>query len=334
MATFEELKKLFKSKDLIGNFILYGKESFFIDQLTDLVIDHAIPKSEQDFCQKVLYGQDVNISALRDMCLTVPMSFSSNPKQLIVVKEAQSMPSKLDGLINYLNMTNDKTILVLSYKNTETIDKKFPKTAHYFKSDIIVDKELPKWISSQFDLQGYKVDTNAVQTIIDYVGNNLQNINNEIEKLLLSIPKDKKIEVRDIESSFGVLKEYSVYEFTNALGEKNALTLFKIIDYYAGNEKILAFEALLGNLLPFYKNLYLIKLGLFNKMSQADIAATLKISSGKLFYDMKKTEKYSIVQLENSLSTLNEYDMKRKGMGEGAYNYRDLLLEMTLKLIS
>lgn len=334
MATYEELIKSFKSKDIKGNFIFYGKESFFIDRLTEYVIEHAIPESERDFCQKIMYGQDVNISSLRDMCMTLPMSFSSDPKQLIVVKEAQNMPSKIDGLINYLNLYNERTILVLSYKNTETIDKKFPKTAIYFKSDVVSDKDLPKWIQSQFDSHGFKIDTHAVQTIIDYVGNNLQNISNEIEKLLLSTPKDKKIEVADIEKSFGVLKEYSVYEFTNALGEKNALTIFKIIDYYAGNEKVVAFEALLGNLFPFYKNLYLIKLGLFNKMTQSDMATAMKISSGKLFYDMKKAEKYSITQLETALMTLHEYDMKRKGMGQGNYNYRDLLLEMTLKLIS
>jgi hypothetical protein len=48
----------------------------------------------------------------------------------------------------------------------------------------------------------------------------------------------------------------------------------------------------------------------------------------------KYTHKYTLAQIENALTTLAEYDMRRKGMAGSTLSYRDILFEMILKIIS
>jgi DNA polymerase III subunit delta len=338
VATFEDLVKSFKKKEIKGTYIFYGEEPFFVDYLSDLIVENAIEESERSFCQQIFYGRDVDMVALRDMCMTVPMSFSANPRQLIVVREAQDAAKKMDSIFRYLEKPVDSTILVLVFKNMKTLDKKMPtKAATIFKSEVLKEKDMPKWIQNEFKLEGYSIQTDAIQTIIDYSGTNLERIHNEIQKLIISLPKEKTITPQDIQQSFGVMKDYAMYDFTAAVGDKNMKTLFKIIDYYTKNEKNWPFELLLGILFPFFKTMYQIKLGQRVRMTTQEIGAEIGLSSNMLWLldkQQKQANNYSIVQIENALTTLSHYDMRSKGIVASTAERKELLTEMIVRIVS
>jgi len=338
MATLEDLVKSFKKKEIKGTYIFYGEEPFFVDYLADLLIENALEESERGFCQNIFYGRDVDVVALRDMCVTVPMSFSANPKQLVVVREAQDAAKKLDTLYRYLEKPIDSTILVLVFKNTKTLDKKMPtKQAIIFKSDALKEKDMPKWIQSEFKSEGYNIQMDAIQTIIEYSGTNLERIHNEIQKLIISIPKEKTINSQDIQQSFGVMKDYAIYDFTAAIGEKNMKNLFKMIEYYSKNEKTWPFELLIGILFPFFKTLYQIKLGQRVKMSTQEIAVEIGLSTNNL-WQLDKQQRYAgnytLNQLENALLALSYYDQRKKGITGSRIEFKDILQEMILRIVS
>ncbi|MBL7789611.1 MAG: DNA polymerase III subunit delta [Chitinophagales bacterium] len=338
MAALEDLVKSFKKKEIKGTYIFYGEEPFFIDYLAELLIENALEESERSFCQNIFYGRDVQMGSLRDLCMTTPMSFTANPRQLVVVREAQDCAKKMDILYKYLEKPIESTILVLVFKNTKTLDKKMPtKQATVFKSELLKEKDMPKWIQSEFKAAGYTIQADAVQTIIEYSGTNLERIHNEVQKLIISHNPEKPITSQDIQQSFGIMKDYAIYDFTTAVGEKNAKNVFKILDYYVKNEKTWPFELLVGILFPFFKTLYQIKLSQRVKMSVQDLAAEIGISSNAIWQldkQQKFAGKYTIAQLENALTTLAEYDMRRKGMTGSTLTYREILFEMVLKIIS
>ena len=338
MAALEDLVKSFKKKEIKGTYIFYGEEPFFIDYLVDLLIENALEESERSFCQNIFYGRDVQMNSLRDMCMTVPMSFTANPRQLVVVKEAQDCAKKMEHLYRYIEKPLDSTILVLAFKNTKSLDKKMPtKLATVFKSEVFKEKDMPKWIQGEFKNAGYAIQTDAVQTIVEYSGTNLERIHNEIQKLIITHNPEKPITSQDIQQSFGIMKDYAIYDFTAAMGEKNAKTIFKILDFYVKNEKTWPFELLVGILFPFFKTLYQIKLSQRVKMSLQDLAGEIGTSSSALWQldkQQKYANKYTLAQLENALTTLSEYDMRRKGMTGSSLTYREILFEMVLKIIS
>ncbi len=338
MAALEDLVKSFRKKDIKGTYILYGEEPFFIDYLAEMLIENALEESERSFCQNIFYGRDVQMNSLRDMCMTIPMSFTANPRQLVVIKEAQDCAKKMETLYRYLEKPIDSTILVLVFKNTKTLDKKMPtKLATVFKSELLKEKDMPKWIQGEFKNAGYTIQTDAVQTIVEYSGTNLERIHNEIQKLIISHNPEKPITSQDIQQSFGIMKDYAIYDFTAAMGEKNAKTIFKILDYYVKNEKTWPFELLVGILFPFFRTLYQIKLSQRVKMSTQNLATEIGLSSNALWQldkQQKYANKYTLYQIENTLTTLAEYDMRRKGMNGSNLTYREILFEMVLKIIS
>lgn len=334
---YEDIVKELKSKQIKGNYIFYGEEPFFIDYLTDLLIENALDDSEREFCQHIFYGKEVNPVQVRDLCMMSPMSFSANPRQLIVIKEAQDISKGIDVIYQYLSKPNPITIFLLSFKATKTLDKKTPKTSTIFKSEILKEKDMPKWVQGQFKADGYTIQADAVSTIVDYAGTNLERIKNEIDKLLISAPKDKPITAKDIQVSFGIMREFTIFDFQNALGDKNHSKIFRIIDMYSKNEKNFAFEQIIAVLFSFYKSLYQLKLAQRMYKKTEEIGEAMGYSSAELWKlnnQMKYTSKYDITQLENAFLTLHEMDKKRKGMSGISMEYEELLKETVLRLIA
>jgi DNA polymerase III subunit delta len=338
VATFEDLVKSFKKKEIKGTYIFYGEEPFFVDYLADLLVENALTEDERVFGQNIFYGRDVDMIALRTMCSTVPMSFSANPKQLIVIREAQDAAKKMDNLYKYMENPIESTILVLVFKGVKTLDKKMPtKTAHIFKSDLLKEKDMPKWIINEFKAEGFTIQDDAVKTIIEYSGTNLERIHNEIQKLIISLPKEKSINSQDIQQSFGVMKDYAIYDFTAAVGEKNMKNIFKITDYYIKNEKTWPLILLIGILFPFFKTIYQIKLGQRMRMSTQEIGAELGMAANQLWLldkQQKYASNYTIPQLENAILLLSSYDRRSKGIQGSSAANSDLLMEMIVRIVS
>ena len=72
-------------------------------------------------------------------------------------------------------------------------------------------------------------------------------------------------------------------------------------------------------------------------MSTQNLATEIGLSSNALWQldkQQKYANKYTLYQIENALTTLAEYDMRRKGMNGSNLTYREILFEMVLKIIS
>lgn len=335
MSNFESLLKEFKHKKYNGTYVFYGDEPFFVDQLTEIALENCIEPSEKDFCQKVFYGKDSNFHDIRNYCLKSPMSFSANPKQLVVVKEAQAIAKDYDVIAKYIESPNPITTLILVFRDTK-LNKAIPKQATFFKSEKLhVTKELPKWIRDQFAVNELKVTDTAVKQIVEFLGNNLENIFNEIEKLSLGVKdKSKEINEQDIFNNFGILKEYTPFELNDALGEKNALKTFKIITYLSKNPKLMPIEVIIANLYTFYLLLYKIKLAKRMKLDDFSIAEKLRMPGWMINKNSNFVMKYGIEQLENCLITISDFDKRNKGIESTQLDYYQFLKELCLRLMA
>jgi DNA polymerase-3 subunit delta len=339
MATFEEILKDFKSNTYQNCYVFYGEEPYFIDTLIDLAIDKCIPNEEKSFCQKVLYGPDTTFNDIRNTCLTTPMSFSSNPKQLVVVKNAKEAKGDLETLIHYLKHPSPSTILILSYRGHKEIDKKFPKNIVYFKSDKIKERDMEVWVKKQLSALKLSASSKVIQLIIDQLGNNIESIINELGKLRLTLAQDKsELTEEMILSSLSIQKEFTIYDFTDKLVERNHKAVFTIIEFYFKNPKNMNLFAALSSIFNTYLFLYRIKIAMReqsfeNALSLAGITANDHWKYKK--YKMPLAG-YTIPQLERILDTFTEFNLRTIGVEFAGSNieHYEAFKEFSLKIMS
>ncbi len=331
--TFEEIYSSIKKQNYAPIYFLMGEESFYIDKITDYILENALPESERDFNQTIFYGKDADMANIIDTARRFPMMAN---KQLVVVKEAQQLKN-IELLDSYIKNPLKSTILVINYKY-KSLDKRkaFTKNvAQYgilFESKKIYENQLPDWISKYTNSLKLKIETKASILLSEFLGNDLSKISNELDKLSINLSKGKTITADDIERNIGISKDFNNFELQNALGKKDILKANQIINYFSTNEKnnpIYVTIALLHSYFSKILKFHFLK----NKTNDKLVASALGVNP---FFvkDYKSAAKlYNPKKLVSIINLLREYDLKSKGIGNVSSKNGDLLKELIFKTL-
>jgi DNA polymerase-3 subunit delta len=125
-----------------------------------------------------------------DFVKRFPLSGDYN---LLIVKDAKNLSNDFKNIISYLDNVNPKTILVLAFNTNIDKRKKIYKSAQkygvVFESKKIYDNQVYKWIENQCANKSLNLHPNSIKIISDFTGNDLSQIDNELEKLKLNSKK-------------------------------------------------------------------------------------------------------------------------------------------------
>ncbi|MCI5056577.1 MAG: DNA polymerase III subunit delta, partial [Flavobacteriales bacterium] len=106
---YPEIIKELKAGTYRPVYLLMGDEPYFINKITDHIIEHAIEEDQKSFNQVVLYGQDLTPDQIIENAKRFPMM---SDRQLVVIKEAKNV-KKIHELLKYTQSPLDSTILLI-----------------------------------------------------------------------------------------------------------------------------------------------------------------------------------------------------------------------------
>lgn len=331
--TFENLQTEIKARRFRPIYLLMGDEPYYIDELTDLLIETVLPDEERDFNQTIVYGMETDVASVITLARSFPMM---SDYQLIVVKEAQNL-SKIEELEVYAKNPLKSTILVLNYKNG-SIDKRKKLWAEIEKHGVVMeskkipDYKMPAFISSFIQSKGLGIDHKSAQMLADYLGNDLNKLANETEKLLLAIPPNTKhITAELIELNIGISKDYNNFELLKAIIEKDIFKVNQIADYFEKNPKNNPLIVTLVVLFNFFSNLMICYWA--KDKTENGIAAELGFRNPYQAKDyVTAIRHYNAFKCMQILSLLRTYDAKCKGVDNISASDGELLKELLYKI--
>ena len=263
-AVFKDLKK----KEFSPIYFLQGDEPYYIDAIARYIETHALAEHDRSFNQIILYGKDTDISTILSQARRFPMMAE---RQVVIVKEAQevadlSHKSGQQLLEDYIKNPVPSTVLVFCYKyknvklNT-TLGKALDKFAVLVESKKMYDDKLPDWIHRYIQKKGFKTDAKAVQMLADAIGNNLERLVNEIDKVLINFDTNTQevvISADVVQKYVGISKEYNVFELQKAIATKDTLKTYQILQYFEANPKANPIIPTIALIFTFFSKLLLI----------------------------------------------------------------------------
>ena len=119
MNEFQQIMTDLKNRQFKPIYFLMGEEAYYMDIITNYILDNVLTEEEKGFNQTVFYGKDVDGAGVVMAARRYPMM---SQYQVVVVKEAQSL-DKIEELQHYATSPLSSTILVVNYKY-KTIDKR------------------------------------------------------------------------------------------------------------------------------------------------------------------------------------------------------------------
>ncbi|MBY8961648.1 DNA polymerase III subunit delta [Flavobacterium sp. D11R37] len=315
-------------------YFFMGEEPYYIDKLTEYIEDNILSEEDKGFNQMVLYGKDVTIEEVVANAKRYPMMAE---RQVVIVKEAQELSRTIEKLESYAENPQPTTVLVFAYKY-KTLDKRKKliknviKNGVVFESKKMYESQVADWIKRVLSGKGYGIEPKAAAMLVEFLGNDLSRISNELDKLAIILPKGHTISPKDVEDNIGISKDYNIFELRKAIGERDQLKAYKIANYFAQNPKDNPLVMTTGLIFGFFSQLLQYH-GLKDK-SPGNVSKVLRVNPYFLKdYDIA-LRNYPMKKVSSIVAALRDIDVKSKGVGANAVSQHDLLKEMLVKIFN
>ena len=327
--TYEDIAKNIKNGKFAPVYLLMGEEDYYIDRISDYIVEKALDENEKEFNLTIMYGLDTDVASIVNNAKRYPMM---SEHQVVVVKEAQNIRA-WDDLSFYLQKPLESTILVICYKHG-TMDKRkkivaeIEKKGVVFESKKLKENMLPAFITTYLKRRKMEIEDKAAEMMADFVGNDLNRMAGELDKLIITMPAGKnRITPEEIERNIGISKDYNNFELKNALITRDTLKANKIVKYFNDNPKNNPIQPTLTILFNYFSNLMVAYYA--PERSDNGVAAYLGLKSpwqAKEYLAGMKA--YSGVKTMNIITQIRPCDAKSKGIGNVSLSQGELLREL------
>ena len=329
---YKEIISSISNKDFHPIYFLMGEEPFYIDKISDYIAEKVLKAEEKEFNQSVLYGKDVEVAQIISEAKQFPFGAE---KRVVIVKEAQNIKN-IEQLETYLDSPQPSTLLVICYKykkidKRKKFGKNLCKKALVFESKRFYDNQVSNWIAKYLSEKGYKIEEKASFMLAEFLGTELSNISNELDKLMLIVKKEEKITASIVEKNIGISKDYNIFEFQQALGSKDILKSNQIVNHFAANPKNHPLVVTLGMLFSFFQKL--MTYHSIKDKNRNNVAAELKVNPYFVNQYSSAAKNYSQSKLFDIFTHLKQYDLKSKGVNNTSTKDGELLKELVYRIL-
>jgi DNA polymerase-3 subunit delta len=321
MVSIEELEKDIKQNKLSSMYVFYGEELFLLES--------NVKKIKNIFGEYIkginyIILDENNIEQIIDYIETPAFGY---PKKLIISKNSgilakedkkknEKMTKLREKLENYITqnkqLIDDSVILIFIESDIEksSLFKTLDKNGVVCQFDFQKPAQIAGRLKAICNAYKVNIENSTIQYFIECAGTNMQELINEIRKLIEyagengTITKDSidKLTIKQIESV--------IFDLTDSMGKKNSRKALEVLNnlLYA-KEPI---QKILITLYNHFKKLYLVKLAeKYNK----DILEVLSLKPNQTFLVGKykaQAKSFTISQLRKVLKDMADLDYKYK----------------------
>lgn len=339
--TYRDVLDSIKKRNFAKVYLLMGEEPYYIDMIVDALEQNVVSEENKAFDQLVFYGADSDIDVVIASAQQYPVM---GDLQLVILKEAQTLAgnkTQLDRFASYLSQPNQKGILVIAFKGdtlgaTSALMKAASKAGDsvvVFKSPKIRDYQLAAPVKDYCRMKKIGIEEPAVQILIEYIGNSLQKLFGEIDKLIVAAgPGAQRITAAMVEENIGISKEFNNFELTKAISAKDYPKTLRILDYFRKNPKNNPTVMTTAILFKFFSQLMVAHYTA--DKSDRGLMEALQLKTPYALKDVREgLARYNPRQTMAAVSALRDFDCKSKGIGSLQNEY-DLQRELIFKIFT
>ena len=309
---------------------LYGEDNYRLKQKLKVIKDKYLNVSNTDANFSVLDAEEVNdFEKIKADIEAMPFLVD---KRLVILENFLSKASKKmqENLVNYLDNIPEITIVVFieegtPNRRTSLFKQLKKKCARYWQFRPLKSYELEKWIKKFVGKKGTSVEPQAVQLLASYVGSDLWQMSNEIEKLILYEGKEK-INSSDVELLVKAKLDANIFNLIDALGYKNIKKATgKLEDLLESGEPEVY---ILTMIIYQFRNILVVK-DLLERGEKQTIGKKTKLHSFVLQKTLNQAKNFTLIRLKEIYQKLADTDLAIKtGQIESKIALNLLLVEL------
>ena len=240
-------------------YLLYGQEAYLLKQYKDKLLKGLNP-NDDTMNASYFEGKGINPKQLIDLGETMPFLAE---RRIIVIEDSgffkgqcESLPEYLDEVPEYLNIIFVESEIDKRSRMFKVVSK-VGRVTEFTTQD---EHRLREWVLRKLGREGKKITGRNMELLLSKTGNDMGNIDKEVEKLLCYTMEHEEITATDIEAICTTQISNKIFDMIRAMSEKQQGKVLKLYyDLLALKEpplRILALMARELNLILLGKELY------------------------------------------------------------------------------
>lgn len=322
MALIEEeaLKKQIREGQFSRLYLFYGEESYLKQQYVTRITDKTTDESFRAFNLHILEGKDTTLDEIAECSEAMPM-MGEYTVTVVNDMDLSKLDTTQNGKLYQLISDVPETSVLIFKQDTVSVEQKDKKWSEVIKMfdkfgcAVCLNKktggDLVKMLVSGAKKRECTLSNNDARYLISVVGDDLNVLLNELEKLCFFVDK-REITQKDIDTVAVRSLEATAFTLTKFLVAGNFDKAYEALDtlFFLKTDPIL----IMGALISAYVDMYRAKVAITNGENSTACAKAFNYRGRefRLTNGARDAGKLSIVQLRNALEILSEADEKIK----------------------
>ena len=218
----ENLKEQIQKNNISPVYFFSGDEEYLKEEAIRSLINYVVKPDTEPFCLDVFRGDDVGAADILPVVSLVPMM---SDRRVVIIRDFHRLSQKdREALVTYTEQPVLSTVLIIECHriNLKTqIYKRLTETSDSVVFYTLFPERIPTWLKQHILQYNKRLTSEAAQQMLAIVGTDLRELVGELQKLVIFIGERETIEIQDVENTLGPIRTGSVFDITEAVGEKN-----------------------------------------------------------------------------------------------------------------
>ncbi|ESU30596.1 DNA polymerase III subunit delta [Bacillus sp. 17376] len=330
-----DIWKKISKKQVDPVYLMFGTETFLINETKQLLVDNVLDDEEKDFNYSVYDLEETPIEAALEDAETFPfmgekrLVILQNPVFLTSEKSKGKVEHNLAKLEEYLSQPAPYSIVVFSapYEKLDErkkVTKELKQKATVIEAKKLSEQETKSWVKERAQANGAIIDNDAIELLLTLAGTNLFMLTSEIDKLALYAGENHPISREIVDRLTARSLEQNIFSLVDKVVHRNVESALRIYyDLLKQNEEPIKILAVITGQ---FRLIYQVKELARKGYGQQQIAGTLKIHPFRVKLAAGQAVAFADEELTRIIKLLADadYQMKTGGMK------KEMLIEMIL----
>ena len=316
-------------------YFIYGTEDYLIEEEIKGLMEHTLSPNGKDLNLHHFNGTVHSSQEIIQAAQTLPML---SLFRFVLVSEADRMnDGEVERLMKYIQRPSPSTCLVLRGQDGGAWKRhqaKLEKVGRVIEYPRLKGKSLVSWIKKRMEEKGKTIEEDAVLHLVEVIGDHLQDLDNTLEVISLSVGAERLIRLSDIEGLISDIKANTVFELTDAIGQQNLEKALGILRKALGS-KVVSFRKeeapklddpnplLLTMMARQYRLIWRVKEMVSQLKNNEEIGKRLRMSVWNVKKLVDQAKQFPLLSLREGILKCQKTDLAlKKGGGP-----KDLLME-------
>ena len=299
---FDELKLTLK-KQIDFAYLVVGKD-FFLRSSAEKMITKRCVDNFLEMNVSHFNDENYSINAFLDSLIQVPFG---SEKRVVVLSEVNLNSQDQKKILEALKNKNSLVCVIFVYSEMQNFLNKIKDECTIVDCAPLDPETIRAIVVNKLAKNGIKIEGNAVKTLIDFTNGDMTFIDQEMKKLIAFAQESKQIKEKDVLDLVHKNIEYSVFELSNAVADKNREKALALLDLMIANKE--SPQNLLGMLLANFRRMFYVSV---SKESNAVLANALGVKEYSIKIAKRLALKFTPKKLKKILDIGGQIDFDIK----------------------